>query len=49
MPLEFELEVGYAWLTREKADRLDMSSLGSDRSGQSLCNPARGPDISGLT
>jgi hypothetical protein len=29
MPLESGLEAGYAWLTREKAERLDMS-------GQSL-------------
>jgi hypothetical protein len=42
MPLESGLELGYAWLTREKAERLDMSD-------QSLCNPAKGADISGLT
>jgi hypothetical protein len=29
MPLEFGLEAGYACLTREKAERSDMSSLGS--------------------
>jgi hypothetical protein len=45
MPLESGLEAGYAWLTREKAERPDMSGL----SGQSLWNPARGPDMSGLT
>jgi hypothetical protein len=28
MPLEFGLEAGYVWLTREKAERLDMSGLG---------------------
>jgi hypothetical protein len=41
MPLESGLEAGYAWLTREKAERLDMS-------GQSLWNLARGADMSGL-
>jgi hypothetical protein len=35
MSLESGLEVGYAWLTREKAERPDMS-------GQSLWNPTRG-------
>jgi hypothetical protein len=30
------LEAGYAWLTQEKAERSDMSSLGADMSGQSL-------------
>jgi hypothetical protein len=29
MPLESSLEARYAWLTREKAERLDMSSLGT--------------------
>jgi hypothetical protein len=29
MPLESSLEAGYAWLTREKAERLDMSGLGA--------------------
>jgi hypothetical protein len=42
MPLESSLEAGYAWLTREKAERPDIS-------GQSLWNLARGPDMSGLT
>jgi hypothetical protein len=28
MPLESDLDVGYAWLTQEKAERSDMSSLG---------------------
>jgi hypothetical protein len=42
MPLEFDLEVGYIWLTQEKADRPDMSGLGADMSGQGLWNPARG-------
>jgi hypothetical protein len=28
MPLESGLDVGYAWLTQEKAERSDMSSLG---------------------
>jgi hypothetical protein len=42
MPLQSGLEAGYAWLTQEKAERSDMSS-------QSLWNPARGPDMSGLT
>jgi hypothetical protein len=28
MPLEPGLEVGYAWLTQDKAERSDMSSLG---------------------
>jgi hypothetical protein len=36
MPLEFDLEAGYIWLTREKADRPDMSGLGVDMSGQGL-------------
>jgi hypothetical protein len=27
MPLESSLEARYAWLTREKAERLDMSDL----------------------
>jgi hypothetical protein len=27
MPLESGLEAEYAWLTREKAERLDMSGL----------------------
>jgi hypothetical protein len=35
MPLESDLEVGYAWLTWDKAERPDMS-------GQSLWNQARG-------
>jgi hypothetical protein len=42
MPLKSGLKARYAWLTRDKAERLDMS-------GQSLWNPARGPDMSGLT
>jgi hypothetical protein len=42
MPLESGLEVGYVWLTQEKAERSDMS-------GQSFWNPARGADMSGLT
>jgi hypothetical protein len=29
MPLESGLEAGYAWLTREKAERPDMSGLGA--------------------
>jgi hypothetical protein len=29
MPLESGLEAGYTWLTREKAERPDMSSLGA--------------------
>jgi hypothetical protein len=29
MPLEFDLEAGYAWLTRDKAKRPDMSVLGA--------------------
>jgi hypothetical protein len=29
MPLESGLEVGYAWLTRDKAERLNMSDLGA--------------------
>jgi hypothetical protein len=29
MPLESGLEVGYAWLTQKKAERLDMSGLGA--------------------
>jgi hypothetical protein len=28
MPLKFGLEAGYDWLTRDKAERLDMSGLG---------------------
>jgi hypothetical protein len=28
-PLESGQEAGYAWLTRDKAERLDMSSLGA--------------------
>jgi hypothetical protein len=28
MPLESGLEVGYAWLTRDKAERPDMLGLG---------------------
>jgi hypothetical protein len=42
IPLEFSLGAGYGWLTWEKVERPDMSS-------QSLLNPARGPDMSGLT
>jgi hypothetical protein len=59
MPLEPGLGVGYAWLTRDKAERSDMSGLGAghvrvwslepDMSGQCLWNPARGADMSGLT
>jgi hypothetical protein len=41
MPLESGLEAEYVWLTREKAERPDMSS-------QSLWNPAMGPDMSSL-
>jgi hypothetical protein len=48
MPLESDLETGYALLTREKAERSDMSGLGADMFGQSLCNKARGPDMSDL-
>jgi hypothetical protein len=29
IPLESGLEVGYAWLTRDKAERPDMSGLGA--------------------
>jgi hypothetical protein len=29
IPLESDLEAGYAWLTREKAERADMSGLGA--------------------
>jgi hypothetical protein len=29
MPLKSDLEAGYAWLTREKAERPDMSGLGA--------------------
>jgi hypothetical protein len=29
MPLESGLEVGYAWLTQEKAERSGMSGLGA--------------------
>jgi hypothetical protein len=29
MPLESDLEAGYAWLTRGKAERPDMSGLGT--------------------
>jgi hypothetical protein len=29
MPLESGREAGYAWLTREKAERPDMSGLGA--------------------
>jgi hypothetical protein len=42
MALESSLKARYVWLTREKAERPDMF-------GQSLWNPARGSDISGLT
>jgi hypothetical protein len=33
IPLESGLEVGYAWLIRDKAERLDMSGLGAYMSG----------------
>jgi hypothetical protein len=33
----------------DKEERMDMSGLGPDMSGQSLWNSARGPDMSGLT
>jgi hypothetical protein len=49
MPLESGLGAGYVWLTREKAERSDMSGLGADIFGKSLCNLARGSDMSGLT
>jgi hypothetical protein len=42
MPLESDLEAGYAWLIRDKAERPDMSGL-------SLWNLARGSNMSGLT
>jgi hypothetical protein len=29
MPLESGLEAGYAWLTRDKAERQDMTGLGA--------------------
>jgi hypothetical protein len=29
IPLESGLEVGYAWLTHKKVERLDMSGLGA--------------------
>jgi hypothetical protein len=48
MPLESGLEARYALLTREKAERLDMSDLGVRLVRQSIWNPARGPDVSGL-
>jgi hypothetical protein len=49
MPLESGLEAGYAWLTREKVDRPDMSGLGVGHVRQESLNPARGADMSGLT
>jgi hypothetical protein len=42
IPLKSGLEARFAWLTRDKAERSDMSS-------QSLWNPAKGPDMFGLT
>jgi hypothetical protein len=42
IPLQSGIEVSYAWLTQEKAERSDMSD-------RSLWNPARGPDMSDLT
>jgi hypothetical protein len=33
MPLESSLETGYAWLTREKAERLGMSTCPTKVSG----------------
>jgi hypothetical protein len=36
MPLEFDLEARYAWLSQEKAEMPDMSGLGPDMSVQSL-------------
>jgi hypothetical protein len=42
MPLKFSLGAGYVWLNWEKAERPDMSD-------QSLWNPARRADMSGLT
>jgi hypothetical protein len=30
MPIESGLETEYAWLTREKAERSDMSSMGAE-------------------
>jgi hypothetical protein len=48
MSLESGLEAEYAWLTREKTERLDMSGLGAHMSDQSLWNLARWPDMSGL-
>jgi hypothetical protein len=33
MPLDSDLEAGYAWLIRDKAKRLDMSGLGAYMSG----------------
>jgi hypothetical protein len=41
MPLESSLEVRYAWLTLEKAEKPDMSD-------RSLRNLARGLDMSGM-
>jgi hypothetical protein len=36
IPPESGLEVGYAWLTQEKAERPDMFGLAADMTGQSL-------------
>jgi hypothetical protein len=49
MPLESGLEAGYAWLTWEKAERLDMSGLGARHIWPESLESARGADMSSLT
>jgi hypothetical protein len=49
MPLQSGLEAGYAWLTQEKAERLDMSGLGAEHIRSESLKSGYGPDMSGLT
>jgi hypothetical protein len=49
MPLESSLEAGYAWLTREKGERPDMSALGAGHVRPESLESGWGLDMSGLT
>jgi hypothetical protein len=49
MPLKSGLEVGYAWLTREKAERPDKSSLGAGYVRPESLESGYGADLSDPT
>jgi hypothetical protein len=49
MPLKSGIEAGYAWLTREKAERPDISGLGAGHVRPESLESGKGPYMSGLT